>query len=119
MHRACQPVENSLVKIEWLERWRFGFTEIHVAASLHVWSLSICLVWAGSTSSFTNGTHDSLELVLPRMALPKDQSRSALPLRSVKARELESCGREKCTCAPWTFPFKLVRTSSFLVTLYQ
>ena len=47
------------------------------------------------------------------MALLMDQSRSVLPLRSAKAREFGELWREKCTRAPWTFPFKLVRTSSF------
>ena len=30
-----------------------------------------------------------------------------------KRGNLESCGGENCTRAPWTFPFKPVRTSSF------
>ena len=65
---------------------------------------------AGPTSQFLNGTHEFSELVLARIALLMDQSRSVLSLRSAKARELS---REKCTRTHWTFPFKLVRTSSF------
>ena len=47
------------------------------------------------------------------MALLMDQSRSVLPLRSAKAREFGELWREKCTRAPWTFPFKPARISSF------
>ena len=65
------------------------------------------------TSQFLNRTHEFSELVLARMALLMDQSRSVLPLRSAKAREFGELWREKCTHAPWTFPFKLVRTSFF------
>ena len=32
---------------------------------------------------------------------------------STKAREFGELWQEKCTRAPWTFPFKLARTSSF------
>ena len=53
------------------------------------------------------------ELVLASMALLTDQSPSVLSLRSAKARMFESYDGKKCTCAPWTFPFKLARTSSF------
>ena len=53
------------------------------------------------------------ELVLAGIALLVDQSHSLLPLRSAKAREFGELWREKCTRAPWTFQFKLVRTSSF------
>ena len=36
---------------------------------------------------------------------------SALPLQLAKAREFGELWREKCTRAPWTFPFiKLART---------
>ena len=65
-------------------------------------------------SQFLNGTHEFAELVLIRMALIMVQSRSVLPLRSAKAREFGELWREKCTRAPWTYPFQiLVRTSSF------
>ena len=47
------------------------------------------------------------ELVLARMALFMNQSNSVLP------REFGELWREKCTRAPWTFPFKLARTGSF------
>ena len=49
------------------------------------------------------------------MSLLRDQSRSVLPLRSAKAQEFGELRREKCTYthAPWAFPFKLARTSSF------
>ena len=36
---------------------------------------------------------------------------SAEPLRSAKAREFGKLRREKCTRAPWTFPFKVARNS--------
>ena len=69
---------------------------------------------AGPTSQFLNVTHEFSELVLARMSLLMDQSRSVLPLRSAKAREFgDWLWREKCTRAPWPFPFKLARTSSF------
>ena len=42
-----------------------------------------------------------------------DQSRSVLPLRSVKPREFGELWREKCTRASRAFHFKLERTSSF------
>ena len=66
---------------------------------------------AGPTGQFLKGTHEFSELVLPRMALLIDQSRSVLPLRSVEARILESCGEENCMRALWTFPFIMARTS--------
>ena len=69
---------------------------------------------AGPTSQFLNGTHEFSELVLARMTLLVDQSRSVLPLQSAKAREFGELWREKCTRALWTFPFKLGRTSSFM-----
>ena len=47
-----------------------------------------------------------------RMALLVDQIHSVLPLRSAKTREFGELWRAKCTRAPLTFPFKLVRTSS-------
>ena len=83
----------------------FGFTK---KCLLSVRSLSVCLVLAGSTSQL-NGTNVFSELVLARM----DQSRSVLPLLLPKAREFGELWRENCTRAPWTFPFKPVRTSSF------
>ena len=68
---------------------------------------------AGPTSEFFNGTHEFSGLVLARMSLLMDQSRSVLPLRSAKAREFGELWREKYTRAPLTFPFKLASTSSF------
>ena len=50
---------------------------------------------SGPTSQFLNGTHELSELVLARMSLLMDQSRSVLPLRSAKAREFGELGREK------------------------
>ena len=44
--------------------------------------------------------HEFSELVLSRMSLLVDQSRSVLPLRSAKAREYGELWREKCTRAP-------------------
>ena len=41
-----------------------------------------------------------------------DQSLTILPPRSAKAQEFGELWREKCTRAPWTFPFKLARTGS-------
>ena len=41
---------------------------------------------AGPTSQFLNGTHEFSELVLARMDLVRDQSRSVLPLRSAKTQ---------------------------------
>ena len=38
---------------------------------------------AGPTSQFLNGTHELSELVLVRMALLMDRSRSVLPLRAI------------------------------------
>ena len=71
-------------------------------------------VWSEwPTSQFLNETHDFLELVLARMALLMDQSCPVLPLRSAKAQEFGELWREKCTRAPWTFPFELARTGSF------
>ena len=49
---------------------------------------------SGPTSQFLNGTHEFSELVLARMALLMDQSRSVLPLRSAKAREFGELWRE-------------------------
>ena len=68
---------------------------------------------SGQTSQFLNGTHEFLELVLARMSLLIDLSRSVLPLRSAKAREFGELWREKCTRTPWTFQFKLARSISF------
>ena len=47
------------------------------------------------TSQFLDGTHEFSELVLAKMALFMDQSRSVLPLRSAKAREFGELWREK------------------------
>ena len=49
---------------------------------------------SGPTSQFLAETHEFSELVLARMVLLLDQSRSVLPLRSAKARDqvLGSCG---------------------------
>ena len=81
-------------------------------------SLSICPVQrSGPPRQFLNGTHEFSELVLARMSLLMDQSRSVLPLRSAKAQELGELWWEKCTRAPWTFPLKLARTSSFRAVL--
>ena len=49
---------------------------------------------SGPTSQFLNGTHEFSELVLARTVLLMDQSRSVLPLRSAKARELGELWRE-------------------------
>ena len=68
---------------------------------------------SGPTSQFLNGTYELSELVLVRMALLMDQSRSILPLRSAKAREFGELWRKKYTRMPWTFPFKLARTIFF------
>ena len=67
-------------------------------------------------SQFLNGTHEFSELLLARIVLLVDQSRSVLPLRSAKAREFGKLWWEKCTRAPWTLPLKLARTSSFRPT---
>ena len=64
------------------------------------------------TRQFLNKMHEFSELVLSRMALLKDQSRSVLPLRTSKARNLESCVAKKCTRA-LNPAVKLTRTSSF------
>ena len=64
------------------------------------------------TSGFLNGTPELSELVLARMVLFMDQSRSVLPHRSAKAREFEELWREKCAGTPWTFPFELCKTCS-------
>ena len=58
----------------------------------------------GPTSQFLNGPHEFSDLVLARMALLMDQSRSVLPLQSAKARKLGELWRENRTRAPWTFP---------------
>ena len=65
----------------------------------------------GPTSYFLNGTYEFSELVLARMVLLMDQSRSVLPLRSAKARVFGELWREKCTRA-----LDLARTSSFRPT---
>ena len=52
---------------------------------------------SGLTSQFLNGTHEFSELVLARMALLMDQSRSVLPLRLAKTRE--SGGGNTCARA--------------------
>ena len=57
--------------------------------------------------------HEFSELVMARMAMLMDQSRSVLLLPTVKAREFGKLWREKCTCQPLTFSLKLARTSSF------
>ena len=49
---------------------------------------------AGPTSQLLNGTYEFSELVLARMALLTDQTRSALRLRSAKAREFGEFWRE-------------------------
>ena len=70
---------------------------------------------SGPTSQFFNGMLEFSELVLDKMALLVDQSRSVLPLWSAKVREFGELWWEKCTSSPWTFPFKLARTSSFWI----
>ena len=65
------------------------------------------------STQFLNGTHEFPELVLSRVALLMDQSGSISVLQSAKARGSGDLWREKCTRAPWSFPFKLIRTSSF------
>ena len=69
----------------------------------------------GPTSRFLNGTHEFSELVRARMVQLMGQSRSVPPLRSAKVWGFRELRREKCTRVgvPWTFPFKLTRTSSF------
>ena len=70
--------------------------------------------FSGQTSQFSiNGTHKLSKPILARMTLLMDQSRSVLRLWSAKAWESAELWREKCTRAPWTFLFKLARTSSF------
>ena len=49
----------------------------------------------GPTSQFLTGTHEFSELVLARMTLLMDQSRSGLPLRSAKARVFGKLWREE------------------------
>ena len=66
---------------------------------------------AGLISQCLSEAHEFSELVLARMALLADQSCTVLSLRSAKAREFGAVAG-KCTRAPWTFPFKLARTSS-------
>ena len=52
--------------------------------------------WAAlSEQSVLNGTHEFSELVLARMALLIDKSRSVLPLRSAKEREFGDWLRDK------------------------
>ena len=84
--------------------------------SFYIKSVSICPCLAVSTSqNWLNGTHEFSELVLARMALLMDQSRSVLPLRSVKAREFGELW-QSCTAArlAWMdFPYQLARTSIF------
>ena len=58
---------------------------------------------ADPDSQSLNGTHEFAELVLARMTLLMDQSRSVFPLRS----EFQELWR-----ASWTFSFKLARTGS-------
>ena len=62
-------------------------TAVEPKVAVHLSGLS------GPTSQFLNGANEFSELVLSRMAQLMDQSRSVLPLRSAKARELESSGR--------------------------
>ena len=68
---------------------------------------------ARPTTQLLNETHKFSELVLTRMVLLMDQSRSVLPLRSAKAREVGELWREKCTRASWTFPYKLIGNNRF------
>ena len=49
---------------------------------------------SGPTSQFLNRTQEFSELVLPRMTLLMDQSRSVLPLWSAKARKFGELWRE-------------------------
>ena len=49
------------------------------------------------TRQFLNVTHELSELVLSRMNLLMDQSRSVLPLRSAKAREFGEFGGKMYT----------------------
>ena len=50
------------------------------------------------TSQFLNGTNEFSELILATIS-------SVLPLQSAKTRGFGELWREKCTRAPWTFPF--------------
>ena len=68
---------------------------------------------AGPTTQFLNGTHEFSELVLAKMSLLVDQSRSVLLLRLAKAREFGELRRDKCTRAPWTFPLKIGQKQFF------
>ena len=66
------------------------------------------------SSQFLNAAHEFSELVLDRMALLMDQSRSVLPLRSANAREFGELWREKCNCACLDpFHYKIGKTGSF------
>ena len=55
------------------------------------------------TSHFCNGTHGFSELVLPRMALLMDQSRSVLGLSRPKHGNLENCGGKNVRAHLWAF----------------
>ena len=66
---------------------------------VHLGSFYICPVWSVKdcpTSQFLNGAHEPLRTGQNGLVL-MDQSRSVLPLRSAKVRELR---REKCTRVP-------------------
>ena len=62
--------------------------QLHTKVSFHLSGLS------GPTSQFLNGKHEFSELVLARMALLMDQSRSVFLLRSPKAGEFGELWRE-------------------------
>ena len=66
-------------------RWKFEGGLLNKVAFL----CPVCPV-----RKFLNGTHEFSELVMARMALLTDQSRSVLQLRSFKAREFGEWWRE-------------------------
>ena len=71
-----------------------------------------------STGQFLKGTrHEFSELILARVALLMDQSRSIPPLRSAKAREFGELWREKCTPAPQTFSAFFLVAQTLVVSL--
>ena len=66
---------------------------------------------SGPTSQFLNGMHEFSELVVARMVLLMDQSRSVLSLCSAKVREFGVVhGGNICMCAPFLGQNKQVET---------
>ena len=60
---------------------------------------------------FIIGTHKFSELVSGQNGPAHGSEPPSFPLRSAKSRTLRELWHEKCTRAPWTFPFKLAKTS--------